>query len=119
MILTACLVKTVDDLNLFEEYLDIAKSRRVPLVMVNLLCGIETNIRRIESEERKANGKTKLVDSDLLEKIRQEGSLLDWETIMRCRKGEEVFYFEFDTSKFDIKQAIESLLRLLCKIRME
>jgi len=93
VVLTACLMKTGDDMNLFEEYLDIAKARRVPLVMVNLLCDMERNISRLESEERQSNGKMKLVDRDVLEKIRQEASLLDRETIMKCGKRGEVFYF--------------------------
>jgi replication-associated recombination protein RarA len=119
VVLTACLVNTGDDLNLFEEYLDIAKARRVPLVMVNLLCDMRSNIGRLESEERKSNGEMKLVDKDVLEKIRQEASLLHRETVMKCVKREEVFYSEVDTSNFDIKQAVESLLRLLCEVRME
>jgi hypothetical protein len=68
VVLTACLVKMDDDLSLFEEYLDIAESRRDPMVMVNLLCDMGTNISRLESEEKKANGKMKLVDRDVLEK---------------------------------------------------
>jgi len=61
--------------------------------MVNLLCDMERNISRLESEERQSNGKMKLVDRDVLEKIRQEASLLDRETIMKCGKRGEVFYF--------------------------
>jgi hypothetical protein len=119
VVLTACLVNMGDYLNLFKDFLDVAKSRRVPLVMVNLLCDMGTNISRLESEGRKSDGRMKLVEKDVLEKIRQEASLLDREIIMKCGKRGEVFYFEMDTSNFDIEQAVESLLRLLCEVRME
>jgi hypothetical protein len=119
VVLTVCLVNMGDYLNLFKDFLDVAKSRRVPLVMVNLLCDMGTNISRLESEGRKSDGRMKLVEKDVLEKIRQEASLLDREIIMKCGKRGEVFYFEMDTSNFDIEQAVESLLRLLCEVRME
>jgi hypothetical protein len=86
---------------------------------VNLLCDMGTNISRLESEGRKSDGRMKLVEKDVLEKIRQEASLLDREIIMKCGKRGEVFYFEMDTSNFDIEQAVEILLRFLCEGRME
>jgi N-acyl-L-homoserine lactone synthetase len=59
-------------LEIYREYLDIAKSRGVSSVVTNLAYDIETNMSRLGSEERKEGGKRKLGEEDVVEKTRNE-----------------------------------------------
>jgi chloramphenicol 3-O-phosphotransferase len=105
IILTACLATSSEDLSQFAEYLDIAEARGVPLVVVNIVCDVGTNRRRLCSSERKTGGKTKLIDVGILEKIRSEYTLLGKEQATECAKGRSMVHFELDTSEMDVEQA--------------
>jgi hypothetical protein len=91
IIMTACLVKTRDDLDLFAEYAGIAEGRGVPLVKVNIVCDAETNGSRLCSQERRHGTKTKLVDANVLETIRRDNTLLDQSMLRRV--GREDLFF--------------------------
>jgi hypothetical protein len=82
IIFTACLAVSsgpapYDDIDQFKQYINLAEGRGVPLVVVNLVCDLESNKGRLRSEERKELGKTKLVDTGILEQVREETSILD------------------------------------------
>lgn len=113
IIMTACLGITPDDLDLFSEYADIADGRGIPLVMVNVVCDVETNSRRLANEERKEGVKTKLVDISVLETIRREMKLLDRRHAMKYGKEGSVLHFELDTSELGVDEATQKIWELL------
>ncbi|KUJ10147.1 uncharacterized protein LY89DRAFT_270937 [Mollisia scopiformis] len=124
LIFTACLVTSrvptaYDDIEQFGEYVDFAEAKGVPLVMFNIVCDLSANCGRLYSEERRkgaVGGKTKLVNIEVLEKIRQETSLLAREQVMACKKGVNIVYFEVDTSDLAAGDAAEKVWDLLDKI---
>lgn len=89
IILTAALAisylpTAYDDIDQFAEYVDIAASRGVPLVVVNLVCDLGANSERLCSRKgTQGNGKAKLVDVDVLKRIRRATVLLDRERVWR------------------------------------
>lgn len=119
MIFTSCLVTSdpetpYDDIDQFNEYVDLAEGKGVPLVVVNIVCDLASNSERLCSgERREVSGKTKLVKVDVLEKIRLETSLLDREQIMACKKGGDIYHFELDTSELLPVQAAQRVWRFL------
>lgn len=61
----------------------------MPLVVVNLMCDLYTNSARLCSDDRKeVGGKTKLVDVDILEKVRGETSILSQGQVIASGKKE-------------------------------
>jgi len=111
---TSHLPTPYDDIAQLVEYTDLAESRGVPLVFVNILCDFGVNSGRLGSKERKeVGGKTKLVDISVLEKIRQETSLLDRQHALGCGKKGSVFYFELDTSDLAIEQVTQRVWQFL------
>ena len=56
VILTACLATSRDYIEQFVEYVGIAETRGVPLVVVNALCDVGINSARLCSENRKRSG---------------------------------------------------------------
>ncbi|CAM6086876.1 unnamed protein product [Calypogeia fissa] len=65
-IMSTCLAATPNDVETFREHAQIALTRTVPLIIVNISCDESANIARLCSDERKkgaANGKTKLTDA--------------------------------------------------------
>lgn len=117
---TSYLPTPYDDIDQFEEYADIAEARGVPLVVVNIVCDLGTNSRRLCSKERKeVGGKTKLVDVDVLERLRRETSVLDREQAMACRKEGIIFYFELDTSELVVEQATQKVWEFLYEVAAE
>jgi hypothetical protein len=87
----------------------------VPLVVVNIVCDLGTNSKRLGSNERRkeVGKKTKLVKVDVLETIRWEASLLDREQVMACKKGGEIYHFELDASELPLVQATQRVWRFL------
>jgi hypothetical protein len=115
IIMTASLIITPDDLELFAEYAGIAEAKGVSLVMVNILCDAKTNGARLCSEERREGAKTKLIDVGVLETIRRERMLLDREHAVNCMRGGTVFHFELDTSGLTVESAKQKIWELMYK----
>jgi hypothetical protein len=120
MIFTSCLVTSdletpYDDIDQFNEDVDLAEGKGVPLVVVNIMCDLGANSKRLGSDERRkeVGGKTKLVKMDVLEKIRGETSLSDREQVMACKKGGDIYHFELDTSELLPVQATQKVWRFL------
>lgn len=121
VILIACLVKREDDLEIYGGYLDIAELREVLLVLVNVVCDPETKTSRLGSEKRRGGGKAKLVDGDVLEKIRSETRLLDRETVLDFgkREGGKVLNFEVGKTPLTVEDSTEILLQRLLETDTE
>ncbi|KAN0121987.1 hypothetical protein V8E51_000313 [Hyaloscypha variabilis] len=85
ILMTSCLSETKEGRSQFEEVLAVAEARGCPLVVVNLVCGLEENGRRVECAERRESRegmeKGKLVDRGLLEKFHKEYELLKLERL--------------------------------------
>lgn len=112
---TSYLPTPYDDIDQFSEYVDIAEARGVPLILFNIVCDLSTNGGRLCSKERKeVGGKTKLVDINILEKLRRETLVLCREQAMACRKEGSIFYFELDTSELAVEQATQEVWECLC-----
>ena len=108
IISTACLATSptptvFDDIDQLTQYVGLAEGRQIPLVMVNLICGLESNKVRLCSQERKENMKTKLVDTQVLEEVRGRTSLVSRHEAMGCAKRGTLFYFEVDTSELEVE----------------
>jgi len=82
---TACLAETKEGKAQFEEFLAVAEGRGCVLVVLNFVCGVEENGRRLESEERRGSVhgmvKAKLTDRGLLERFHKVYELLDLENL--------------------------------------
>lgn len=106
-----------DDIAQFAEYVELSEERGVPLVVVNIMCDLSTNGKRLCSEERnKVHGKTKLVDIAILERLRRETSMLDREQAVALGKDGSIIYFELDTSELTIEQAAQKVMEFLHKV---
>ncbi|KAE8449406.1 hypothetical protein EG329_008307 [Mollisiaceae sp. DMI_Dod_QoI] len=114
IIMTTCLNELPADIKLYHEYADIARARGVPLFTVNLSCDRKTNEARLCSDERKAGraaGKMKLVEADVLAKIRHDYVLLG---PMKMGRSElKVFHLELDISNDSIEEAMERIRAFL------
>jgi hypothetical protein len=95
----------------------LARGRGVPLILVNVLCDVEENKQRLGSDERKEGGKTKLIDGDVLEQIREEARLLDREIVLDVMIGEgNAFYFDLDSTGLEVEIATSKLWELLSEV---
>lgn len=115
-LLTACLA--ADDAKYteqFEEYVDIAKSRSVPLAVIDIVRDENTNKERLRSEERTSGVKTKLTDVGILDTMRQEHTLLDVKTT-RGGAGPNVFPFKLDTTGLSLEESVREVAQFLAGI---
>jgi hypothetical protein len=118
ILMTACLSETEDNIAQFYEYMGIARERGCGMVVVNVVCGEEENKMRLCSEERVCklgNGKGKLIDGKILERLRREYRLLDLERL-ECDNGEgrvRLFRFEVETTEMSVQEATENIWGLL------
>jgi hypothetical protein len=111
---TSDLETPYNDIQQFGEYVDLAKARSVPLVMVNIPCDLNESRKRLCGNDRKkVGGKTKLVDGNVLEKIRRETLVLGREQAMIVGGEGRVVYFELDTSGLIIHQEAQKVLDFL------
>lgn len=120
IIFTACLatskIETLyDDIEQFKEYVEMADQRGAPLAVVNVVCDLKANIKRLQSEDRveMVDGKTKLADSRILEKIRGQNTLLKKEEALRCGNSGKVLHFELDTTGLKVEEAAQKILEFL------
>jgi hypothetical protein len=117
ILMTSCLSETEEGRSQFAEFLAVARGRRCPMVVLNLVCGVEENGRRVECEERKgsANGfaKGKLTDRALLERFRREYKLLDLDKLEDA--GVRLFCGEVETTELSVEETSAGVWRLLRK----
>jgi chloramphenicol 3-O-phosphotransferase len=122
IIMTACLSTSpvptpYNDIEQFIQYVDLADARGVPLVVVNLVCDFSTNSERLRSTDRMGvNGKMKLVDPEILEKIRRETTILDQDQAMACKKSGELFHFTLDVSKLTTEEVTQEVSEVFKKV---
>jgi hypothetical protein len=117
ILMTSCLSETEEGRSQFAEFLAVARGRGCPMVVLNLVCGVEENGRRVECEERRGsvNGvaKGKLMDRALLERFRREYELLDLDKLEDA--GVRLFCGEVETTELSVEEASAGVWRLLRK----
>jgi hypothetical protein len=117
ILMTSCLSETEEGRSQFAEFLAVARGRGCPMVVLNLVCGVEENGRRVECEERRGSvngvGKGKLTDRALLERFRREYKLLDLNKLEGA--GVRLFCGEVETTELSVEEASAGVWRLLRK----
>ena len=106
--MTACLASTVEDRLVFTEYVDIARTRNIPLIFVNIICSKEANAKRLANTDR-TKGKTKLTDVLTLNNIRHTHTLLEPQNITDIN----LQYTTVDTTTLDVKENAQKVLMIL------
>ncbi|KAF8848321.1 hypothetical protein BDZ45DRAFT_698490 [Acephala macrosclerotiorum] len=110
IIMTTCLSETPVDIARYHEHADIARARGVPLFTFNLTCDNNTNEARLCNERRKAgreSGRMKLVDVDVLARIRQEYVLLD--PRRTAHSDPKLFHLDLDISDLSAEEAMKRI----------
>ncbi len=77
VIMTSCTSSSPADISVFEDFLDIAKWRKIPCVVVNVTCSKSDNMELLSGSGRVSGPKTKLTDPKVLQKIKKSARLLD------------------------------------------
>ncbi|TVY13617.1 hypothetical protein LARI1_G008880 [Lachnellula arida] len=121
ILMTTCLAANAADIEVFEEYVEVALARGVPLISINVYCDEATNEQRLCSEERRGvregGGKTKLVDKDVLAAMRREHVLLD--AAVHLERGEtrgvNIEQWRLDTSSLSVEEAVRGVFDLFCR----
>jgi hypothetical protein len=106
-----------DDMDQLKEYVELAEARKVPLVVINLVCDLKQNIERLCDEKRKHGRNTKLVDVGTLEKLRSETSLLGRKEVLACRDDIRTVYCDLDISEMNLVHERETVWEILCEVR--
>jgi len=103
----------------FKEYAELAQARRVALVVVNMICDLEENMKRLSDEKRKHGGKSKVGDIGALEEMRSKNDVFTREKVFACTKDKylKIVYLDLDVSEMGIEEARETLLEVLCEVR--
>jgi hypothetical protein len=65
---------------------ELAEARGVPLILINIVCDLSKNSERL-CRRKGENGKTRLADVEILERIRRETRLVDRERALSCGKN--------------------------------
>lgn len=114
IILTACLAAySPRDLEQYEAYIELAKSRAVPFVVIDVACSEHANRVRLCSEERREGigGKTKLIDVNVLETLRKKNVLLDARTA--GVGATDVFQLQLDTTELSVEESAKKVIQFL------
>lgn len=113
LILTSCSASTLPhDVEVFAEFVDVARARGVPFVSVNILCNEQENMERVKSEERGA-GKEKLTDAQTLVDLRKKHKLLDASVCDEETAGVEVYHLDLDTTRDSMQQSADKVMEFL------
>jgi hypothetical protein len=117
ILMTSCLSETEEGVAQFEEHVKIAEGRGCAMVALNVVCGEQENVRRLESDERMLQtegGKGKLVDGKVLERLRGMYTLLNLERMERSGAGgARVVCRELETTNLSVEEATDRVLRFL------
>jgi len=119
ILMTACFAANEADIESFREHADIAATRNIPCILINIHCNETTNEHRLCSEERRwgreNGGKTKLVDVDVLRALRDENVLLD--PLVHLAEGEIkgviIRQHDLDTSSLSVEETVNQVLESL------
>lgn len=105
IILTACLSSTAEDREVFEEHLQIASCRGIPIYIFNIICAPSEHYFRLSAPERSAGTKTKLLDSRILKAMMSKHRLISLSDLGESHKGDpERKMFELDTSGRSVEE---------------
>ena len=116
IIMTSCAADTPQDREVFAEYVEIARVRKIPFIAVNIICDEETNAKRLRSRERvdeSGIGKTKLVDTKALSSLRKDYKLLNRANMTREAEDVEFYHLDLDTSDLSVQAASVSIASFL------
>lgn len=115
LILTSCSASTLPhDVEVFSEFVDIARARGVPFVSVNLVCDERENVERATNEERGKN-KGKLMDGQAIVDMRTKHRLLDASVCEEETAGVEVYHLEVDSTNISVRQSADKVMDFLLK----
>ncbi len=99
-------------MEVFAEFVDVARARGVPFVSMNILCNEQENMERVKSEERGA-GKEKLTDAQTLVDLRKKHKLLDASVCDEETAGVEVYHLDLDTTRDSMQQSADKVMEFL------
>ncbi|KAJ7786690.1 hypothetical protein B0H14DRAFT_306393 [Mycena olivaceomarginata] len=115
LILTSCSASTLPhDVEVFSEFVDIARARGVPFVSVNLVCDERENVERATNEER-GKDKGKLMDGQAIVDMRTKHRLLDASVCEEETAGVEVYHLEVDSTNISVQQSADKVMDFLLK----
>jgi hypothetical protein len=113
VIMTTCTLSNVPaDLELFAEFVDLARARGVPFVSVNINCDSDVNVRRLASEARE-HVLSKLVDPQVLLDIRNNYTLLDPRLCETQTRGVKIHHKELDVTILTAAKSAAAIMTFL------
>ncbi|MCJ1244517.1 hypothetical protein MMC30_001715 [Trapelia coarctata] len=113
VLMTSCLSSSDADIEAFSEHLDIARCRKVPFILVNVLCAAENNLTRLQSLERVRGQKSKLTDPTVLQEIREKAKLLDPVYSILDVQDVRFHYLEIDSTTKTAAEAADAVARFV------
>jgi hypothetical protein len=116
MILTSCTSSSPADMAVFEEYLDIARHRKIPFVSVNITCSDQANVARLVASERADGRKSKLTDASVLDRLKRDAVLLDPRRDGVDVAGVEQHHFELDNTNLSPEEAAMAIAGFVEKV---
>jgi hypothetical protein len=116
MILTSCTSSSSVDMAVFEEYLDIARHRKIPFVSVNITCSDQANVARLVASERADGRKSKLTDASVLDRLKRDAVLLDPRRDGVDVAGVEQHHFELDNTNLSPEEAAMAIAGFVEKV---
>ena len=113
--------ESVNDVDAFADYTDVARKRKVPVIFVNFSCDERENRERLCSDEREEGVKdgksTKLVDGKVLDDLKTKYTLLCPTMLDAEIEGVELHFLEIDNTDLSAEEAAGKVLDFLkdCK----
>lgn len=113
LILTSCSASTLShDVEVFADFVDIARARGVPFVSVNIVCNEKENVKRLTNAER-GEGKEKLMDGQVLVDMRMQHKLLEASTCKEETVDVQVYHLELDTTNDSVQRTADKVIEFL------
>ncbi|KAF2490896.1 hypothetical protein BU16DRAFT_445282, partial [Lophium mytilinum] len=98
IIMAACLGNSAADVAVLAEYVDVARVRNVPFILVNLVCDMDEHVARLQGRERGEGARTKLRDGEVLRELMAGNTLVRAREHRELWEGVEVRTYEMDTT---------------------
>jgi hypothetical protein len=115
MILTAFHSSTATHNEIFQECVDVARFRGIPLILVDVICSTADNLPRIGMPGRLGGGGSKLRSTKRLLEFLHPHSLIHPFADFNDMKGVEVHSIELWTSGENAEEAVDELVGRLMK----
>ena len=111
IVITSCLASNPADADILAEHVEIAQARNVSFVLINMTCGRETHMQRVQSVERMAGTKTKLRDVRTLKTIMMKHKLVNPKDFTVGQ--DSIAIFDLDTTGKSESELADQLLDLI------